>query len=45
MAPELFNELENFLKEYQPIFRKSEANFGTFTVMELKIDLEPGAVP
>ena len=39
MPPELFNELENLLKEYESIFRKSKADLGKCTVMEHKIDL------
>ena len=46
MPPELFNELENLLKEYEPIFRKNKADLGgKCSVLELKIDMEPGAVP
>ena len=45
IPPELFNELKNLLKEYEPIFRKSKGDLGKCTVMEHKIDLQPGSVP
>ena len=40
-----YAQWEEALKEYEPIFRKSETDSGKCTVMEHKNDLEPGIVP
>ena len=41
----MFEQLEQLLQEHEGVFQKHKADLGRCTVIEHKIDLEPGAVP
>ena len=42
LGPEIFEQLEQLLLEYEDVFQKHKADSGRCTVIEHKIDLELG---